>query len=185
MQRIPLAAVAASLAFLGTLAPANGQDTAPPPADDRINALIVFGDDPCPTSTANEITVCARKDESERYRIPEILRESQSPENDAWNNRVLAYETVLDSGTLSCSPAGAGGWTGCTGQMIQQAYAEKQTDASVRFSELIADERAKRLSTIDEDAAAQQERVEEAEQEYFDKNETADPATGGAETANP
>lgn len=168
MQRIPLAALAASLAFLGTVAPATGQDSASSSADDRINALIIYGDDPCPTSTTAEITVCARKDEAERYRIPEILRESQSPENDAWNNRVLAYEAVLDSGTLSCSPAGAGGWTGCTRQMIQQAYAEKQTDASVRFSELIADERAKRLSTIDETAAQQQQDVEAAEREYFE-----------------
>lgn len=180
MQRIPLAALATSLAFLATVAPATAQDAAPPSADDRINALIIFGDDPCPTSTADEITVCARKEEAERYRIPEILRESQSPQNDAWNNRVLAYETVLDSGTLSCSPAGAGGWTGCTRQMIQQAYAEKQSDASVRFSELISDERAKRLSTIDDQAADQQQRVEAAEREYFENR-----AAGAAETPKP
>ncbi len=185
MQRIPLAALAASLGFLGMLAPAGAQDAASPSADDRINALIIYGDDPCPTSTAAEITVCARKDEGERYRIPEILRESQSPQNDAWNNRVLAYETVLDSGTLSCSPAGAGGWTGCTRQMIQQAYAEKQTDASVRFSELIADERAKRLSTIDDTAAQQQQDVEAAEREYFERSRAGDAAPGEADAPKP
>lgn len=176
MQRIPLAALATSLAFLATVAPATGQDAASPSAEDRINALIIFGDDPCPTSTAQEITVCARKEESERYRIPEILRDVQSPQNDAWNNRVLAYEAVLDNGTLSCSPSGAGGWTGCTRQMIQQAYAEKQTDASVRFGELIADERAKRLATIDDAAAQQQQDVEAAEREYFEKRDAPAPA---------
>ena len=171
MQRLHLAVIASSLCFLSMSAPAaaqSGQDDVASSAGDSINALIVYGDDPCPVSTADQITVCARKDESERYRIPEILRNTQSPQNDAWNNRVLAYEAVLDSGTLSCSPAGAGGWTGCTQQMIQQAYAEKQSDASVRFGELIADERAKRLSTIDETAAAQQEQVEQAEREYFE-----------------
>lgn len=185
MQRIQIAVLATSLAFLATLAPATAQDAASTSGDDKINALIIYGDDPCPTSTADAITVCARKDEGERYRIPEILRDSQSPENDAWNNRVMAYETVLDSGTLSCSPAGAGGWTGCTRQMIQQAYAEKQTDASVRFSELIADERAKRLSTIDDTAADQQERVEAAEREYFEKRAAGDAASGEANAPKP
>jgi hypothetical protein len=113
--------------------------------------------------------VCARKDESERYRIPEPLRQSDSPENDAWNNRVLAYETVGKNGILSCSPVGGAGWTGCVDQMITTAYAEKETDESVRFSELIAEERARRLSTIDEEAAATQSRVEEAEREYEER----------------
>ena len=183
MQRIQLAAFATSLVFLATVAPATAQNAASPSSDDRINALIIYGDDPCPASTAAEITVCARKEEAERYRIPEILRESQSPQNDAWNNRVLAYEAVLDGGTLSCSPAGAGGWTGCTRQRIDQAYAEKKTDASVRFSELIADERAKRLSTIDDTAAVQQEEVEAAERQYFENRGAG--TSGSAEKPKP
>lgn len=153
----------AALASLGLVAaPVSAQET-DAQAEDRINQLIVFGDDPCPASTGGEITVCARKLESERYRIPEILRGLDSPQSEAWNNKVLAYEAVLDSGTLSCSPSGAGGWTGCTGQMIQQAYAEKRTDVSLRFSELIAEERAKRLAAIDETAAETQARVEAEE----------------------
>jgi hypothetical protein len=116
---------------------------------ETINALIVYGEDPCPVSTQDQITVCARKEESERYRIPEVLRGSASPQNEAWNNKVLAYETVFDTGTLSCSPTGPGGFTGCTQNMIDQAYAEKRTDASVRFAQLIEEERARRLATID------------------------------------
>ncbi|MBV1917770.1 MAG: hypothetical protein KUG65_06875 [Sphingomonadaceae bacterium] len=164
MSRIFYAAIAACLSLSATAMPAAAQTS-----EDKINQLIVFGEDPCPVSTADLITVCARKDETERFRIPEILRQSQSPENDAWNNRVLAYEAVLDSGTLSCSPSGPGGWTGCTRQMIQQAYAEKETDASLRFGELIAEQRAKRLATIDDEAEAQQEEVEAAEREYFEE----------------
>jgi len=158
--------VAAALLFgITTLAgPAAAQDTG-----ERVNQLIVYGDDPCPPSTGDQITVCARKDESERYRIPEVLRGTDSPENDAWNNRVLAYETVGKYGSLSCSPAGSGGWTGCLNQMIETAYAEKESDPSLRFSELIAEERAKRLSTIDEEAAATQARVEEAERAYEER----------------
>lgn len=166
MSRTNLLAAVLGLTFAaGAFAPsaATAQD-----GGETINALIVYGDDPCPVSTGDQITVCARKDESERYRIPEVLRESTSPQNEAWNNRVLAYETVFDSGTLSCSPTGPGGWTGCTQNMIDQAYAEKRTDASVRFAQLIEEERARRLETIDADAAATQADVEAAEKEYFE-----------------
>lgn len=135
-------------------------------AGERVNQLIVFGDDPCPPSAGEEITVCARKEEAERYRIPEALRGALSPESDAWNNRVIAYETVGKAGAQSCSPAGAGGWTGCSAQLIGKAYAEKASDPSLRFSEMIAAERAKRLSTIDAEAAETQARVEQAEREY-------------------
>ncbi len=147
---------------------------------ETINALIVYGEDPCPVSTGDQITVCARKDEAERFRIPEVLRESASPQNEAWNNRVLAYETVFDSGTLSCSPTGPGGWTGCTQNMIDQAIAEKRTDASVRFAQLIDQERARRLALIDEEARAAQLDVEAAEKQYFEDKGTKVPADQSA-----
>lgn len=161
MSRLSIAALAILPGALLFAAPALAKT-----GDEKVNQLIVYGDDPCPASTDSEITVCARKAESERYRIPENLRESASPQNDAWNNRVIAYETVGKTGTLSCSPVGAGGFTGCLGKFIDTAYAEKQADPSIRFSELIAAERARRLATIDEDAADTQARVEQAEKEY-------------------
>jgi hypothetical protein len=135
-------------------------------AEEKVNQLIIYGNDPCPPSSDNEITVCARKSEAERYRIPESLREPFSVQNDAWNNRVLAYEAVSKTGTMSCSPVGAGGFTGCLGKFIDTAYAEKRGDPNVRFSELIALERARRLATLDQDAAEMQARVEQAEKEY-------------------
>ncbi|HEX4846650.1 MAG TPA: hypothetical protein VFV30_00780 [Novosphingobium sp.] len=141
-------------------APAAAQEA---PAEPKMNMVIVYGNDKCPESNDDTITVCARKAESERYRIPEPLRTSSAPSNEAWNNRVLAYETVGRSGIASCSPAGAGGWTGCTDKLLDQAYGEKRTDPGIRFGQLIAEARAKRLETIDEDAAETQSRVEEVE----------------------
>lgn len=151
----------AALALAGAPAPAFAQD-----AGEKVNQLIVYGDDPCPASTGDEITVCARKAESERFRIPEPLRTSPAPQNDAWNNRVVAYETVGRTGAMSCSPTGPGGSTGCLQQLIDKAYAEKDSDPSVRFGDLIAAEREKRLATIDAEAAATQARVEQAEKDY-------------------
>lgn len=162
MRQFPLllAALGAGLSFA---APAAAQDAAGP---DRVNQLIIYGDDPCPESKGDEIVVCARKGEGERYRIPENLRVSNSPENRAWTDRVLAYETVGLTGTRSCSPTGAGGWTGCSNQLIDRAYGEKKEDPGIRFSELIAAERAKRLLAIEADAADTQTRVEALEKEY-------------------
>jgi len=166
MKRLIPAALLLSSAFA---APALAQADQPlvDPSGEKVNQLIVYGNDPCPKAASDdEITVCARKEEAERFRIPEALRQSGSPKNDAWNNKVVAYEMVGRGGALSCSPTGAGGWTGCAQQLINKAYAEKSIDPSIRFGELIAAERERRLSTIDADAAATQARVEQAERDY-------------------
>lgn len=161
-MRLIIAAPASLVAALTLAAPALAQG-APEP---KVNQLIVYGEDKCPVSADdNTITVCARKAEAERYRIPSALRESSSPQNEAWTNRVMAYERVGRTGTMSCTPVGAGGWTGCSGKLIEAAYAEKKGAPDVRFSELIAEERAKRLSTVDKEAAETQARVEVLEKE--------------------
>ncbi len=174
MLRLTLAVTALAATFSPAL-PALAQD-----ADERVNQLIVYGDDPCPQSSGSEITVCARKSEGERYRIPEPLRETSSPANAAWNSKVLAYETVGRTGTLSCSPVGAGGMTGCVSRLIDKAYAEKGLDPNIRFGQLIAEERARRLATIDTDAAETQARVEQLEREYEAKQRAQQDPDGQA-----
>lgn len=148
----------------------------------KVNQLIIYGNDACPVSSDDTITVCARKAEAERFRIPQILRQSNSPQNEAWNNKVLAYERVNRTGTMSCSPVGAGGWTGCSGQLINAAYAEKQSDESIRFGQLIAEERAKRLSTIDKDAAKTQSEVEKLEDQMEARRKAEEAAAAKAES---
>ena len=161
-------------------APAAAQDQ----AGEKVNQVIVYGDDPCPQSDDATITVCARMDESERYRIPESLRQSDDPANESWTDRVRSFETVGNFGALSCTPVGAGGDLGCTQKLIDAAYAEKRAGPSVRFSQLIEEERAKRLSDIDEEAAATQSRVEEIEKEYLERERKAQEAdTDGKSSA--
>ena len=171
-RALPLAAAIAAIAA----APAAAQED----AGDKVNMVIVYGDDVCPEPLAGEITVCARKAENERYRIPEDLRLSDSPQNTAWTQRVESYEMIGAFGTLSCDPAGAGGFTGCTQQMISAAYKDRAEASAVRFSQLIEAARAERLSTIDADAAAQQARVEQIEREYLDRleRERSEPLPG-------
>lgn len=166
MKRLLALSLLAAGSALAT--PAAAQDA----AGETVNMVIVYGDDACPPpSHPDEITVCARKNEGERYRIPEDLRTSDDPENVAWARRVESYEMVGSFGTLSCSPTGAGGFTGCTQEMLEAAYGEKENSSAVRFSQLIAAAREDRLSTIDADAADQQERVEQIEREYMERLE--------------
>lgn len=141
-------------------------DQAPGTASEKINTVIVYGSDPCPVSSGDEITVCARKAESERYRIPAPLRETPSSKSESWNQRVLAYETVGATGTNSCSPVGPGGITGCMQNVVNAAYAERKAATDVQFSRMIEEERQKRLATVDAEAAATQARVEQAEKDY-------------------
>lgn len=187
-----LLTTAAALAAIGfglTLGavPASAQEASA--GDEKVNQLIIYGDDPCPISSDHEITVCARKAESERYRIPEPLRGFDSPKADPWTNKVQAYETVGAFGNMSCSPIGPGGASGCAQKLIDKAYSEKANGSDVRFGELIAAEREKRLSTIDTQAAEDQKRVEEAEKAYFEQQRRqqaqADAAADAAKTDTP
>lgn len=113
----------------------------------------------------------ARLPEEDRYRIPSNLRYSDDPENTAWAQRVQSFETIGAFGAMSCSPSGAAGFTGCTQEMIDAAYEARRTGSTARFGQLIAEARAERLATIDEDAAAEQERVEAIEREYMERLE--------------
>ncbi len=136
-------------------------------ADEKVNQLIVYGNDPCPASTDDQITVCARKAEGERYRIPAPLRDNpNAASNQAWTERVKAYETVGATGTNSCSPVGGTGATGCLSRLINAAYAERKQSSDVQFGKLIRAEREKRLQSVDSDAAAEQARVESLEKAY-------------------
>ncbi|MFN3620875.1 MAG: hypothetical protein ACK4S7_11320 [Sphingorhabdus sp.] len=156
-----------SVACLGLMmsaqAPAQDAPTVQP-GDEKINQLIIYGDDKCPESTGDEIVVCARMGEADRYRIPSNLRgDPNDPRNQAMSERIKSYEYVAASGTMSCSPSGAGGFTGCGLAEINKAYAEKAQDPGITFGRLIAAERAKRMAGIDAEAAEVEERVQEFE----------------------
>jgi hypothetical protein len=172
--------LAAAIGLASSAVPAAAQEDT---GGEKVNQLIVYGDDPCPVST-EEITVCARKPEEERFRIPEPLRGVDSPRAEAWANKVEAYETVGAFGTLSCSPVGPGGSLGCTQQLIDRAYAEKKNGTDVRMGELISAERQKRLATIDATAAEEQARVEEAEATYFAQQKRQQAEKDAAEDAS-
>jgi hypothetical protein len=119
---ITLAATTAAAAGFAPLpAPADAQ------AQSNVAEIIVYGSDPCPRSTDDQVVVCARRPEAERYRIPEKLRPSGSrQETEAWARKSRVLETVGSTGINSCSPVGPGGYTGCLTQVISEARGQRQ-----------------------------------------------------------
>lgn len=156
----------AALALLAAASPVAAQS-----ANEKINMVIAYSADECPTAQPGEVVVCEILVEEERYRIPSNLRFSDDPANKSPARQVDEIKYVGDFGAMSCSPAGAGGFTGCTQKFIEAAYKDKAEEEGVRFGQLIEAARAERLSTIDADAAAEQERVESIEREYLQRLE--------------
>ncbi len=177
MSHLSRTALIAPFAALAFASPAAAQEN----SGERVNMVIAYDETECPEPTVEgEIVVCEILVEADRYRIPSNLRQSDSPENIARTRQIESIRYIGAFGTLSCDPAGAGGFTGCTEKFIDEAYAEREGAESVRFSQLIEEARQDRLSTIDGDAAAEQERVEQIEREYLERleRERAGPIPG-------
>lgn len=103
----------------------------PEPPPERITNLLVYGDDPCPQGEGDEIVVCARRPESERYRIPKKLREKPAVAGGpGWGSQVATMEeTQRNAGPMGCSAIG-GMNTGCFGQMMARWFAERRMQES-------------------------------------------------------
>lgn len=164
---ISAASAALAAAFIAAPAPVMAQG----PAGERVNMVIAFSEDECPEAQGQEIVVCEILVEEERYRIPSNLRFSESPGNVAWSQRVDKIRYVGDFGTMSCSPAGAGGFTGCTQKFVEAWAKDRSEGEAIRFGRLIDQARQDRLGEIDEDAALEQSRVEMIEREYMERLE--------------
>ena len=146
----------------GVAVPGAAQATAGPD-DVRVNQLIVYGDDPCPQSTGDEIIVCARLPEDDRFRIPPDLRENPNdPASNSWANRALELSYAGRTGTESCSTVGGGGFTGCFNQIVQQARAERRGGGEwSRMIEEARDARARQINEAEaEDTEAERDEPE-------------------------
>ena len=111
-----------SLSFAATLFAAVVALPATPASAQIGNRLItVFGNDPCPRDE-----ICVRAPENERYRIPKELRgESGEAAAARWGERAKSLEYAGASGTMSCTPVGSGGASGCFRELVRKAREEK------------------------------------------------------------
>ncbi|MEP6786575.1 MAG: hypothetical protein ABI898_12675 [Sphingomonadales bacterium] len=120
-----------ALVLLAAVTPARAQNKSPPQIT---RTATVFGNDPCPKAVEDEIVVCGRLPESERYRIPKAFR--QKPREDSgpgasWSSRVETLEAAQRY-TMpgSCTVNGSFGQTGCTQAMIRQWFLERRAAAA-------------------------------------------------------
>ncbi len=128
MRKITTLVSAAAMAIAG------GYSTLPAPAlaqaQPNVAEIIVYGTDPCPRSTDDQVVVCARRPEAERYRIPPTMRPSGTPQQiESWARKSQSLTTVGATGINSCSPVGPAGYTGCLMQVIQEAKGERKQQA--------------------------------------------------------
>lgn len=129
------ALILAPLLFLGSVAHAEEQaEAVPDPTPETYRMLVVYGDDPCPRSETDDIVVCAREPESERYRLPKRFRD-QKPEaaKESWTNTAQSLEMVSKEGLPnSCSVIGSNGQSGCFRQFARIMREQRQADARER-----------------------------------------------------
>lgn len=93
--------------------------------------IIVYGTDPCPRTTDDDVVVCYRRPEAERYRIPDNLRSSGTrQQGQAWTRQADVLARAGATGVNSCSAVGPAGYTGCSQQEINQAFRELQEEAA-------------------------------------------------------
>jgi hypothetical protein len=115
MRKLLIASLAASGAIgvvPAAVQPALAQQS------DRI--IDIYGNDRCPSSGGQGIVVCHRHPETERYRIPKDLRESEPAPQAAGGNAGAMSAVASTGGTgvqvNSCNSIGAGVGAGCTKQ---------------------------------------------------------------------
>jgi len=98
-------------------------------AQARSAEIIVYGTDPCPRAADDQIVVCSRRPEAERFRIPPKLRSSGSPQKrNSWVNQSRVFSRQGMIGPQSCSAVGPAGYTGCALQEIHDAASARASD---------------------------------------------------------
>lgn len=123
-MRKPLLAAA----FLSVILPV--PFAAPALAQQADRVLVIFGNDKCPTNASGEqIVVCSRRPEGERYRIPKEMRTPIiiTPENQSWAAKANdTLDAGAGSGVGSCTTSGPGGNIGCWAQQMRAAKRQRQ-----------------------------------------------------------
>ena len=126
MNKLMLSAAGVAVAIAAGLAlpaPALAQEP-------TTGEILVYGTDPCPRSTDDAVVICRRLPETMRYRLPENMRTSGTPQQrNSWANKSQSLKTVGNTGTGSCSAVGPGGHTGCLIQSIRQAREQSRQQA--------------------------------------------------------
>ncbi len=127
---VGLAIAAMAVPIAAHAKPPTAQPVTGIPDGSKTISIIVYGQDPCPPGKGDEIVVCARQPESERYRIPKRFREKKqdSAPNNSWANKVRGTEDASRTAAGlpdTCSAVGTGGQSGCYSHFLTQMNQER------------------------------------------------------------
>lgn len=121
LMKLALLSLAGLIALAAPALPAQAQ---------KNSVIVVYGDDECPKAKEGEdIIVCARRPESERYRVPKRFRNQEvgpGQANESWAVRSEALNEASPVGISKCSTIGPAGWTGCYAQFMREAQAARR-----------------------------------------------------------
>lgn len=103
-------------------------------ARQRVRSVIIFGDEACPPAAdPDEIVVCSRRPEEEKYRLPPGARDEavKNRRNRSWAARASELNT-LGKTVNTCTAVGPGGASGCPQEELRRAAEEKRAAAAER-----------------------------------------------------
>lgn len=133
-----LPVAAQDMTMWDALSPEDQQKINAEAPSERIISLVVYGEDKCPQGKADEIVICARKPENERYRLPKRFRDQKKQQfaNSAWGTKVADLERTTSTGIpTSCTTSGSNGISGCYHQFIMDAIAEREQRKHVKYDD--------------------------------------------------
>src|SRR5688500_7123619 len=93
----------AGLIFVGSAAAAQSLSSVD---QNGIRRMVVYGTDPCPPSAGDEVVICARRPDRDRYRVPERFREPDelTGEQETWTYRAEPPELAGAAGNHVSPP---------------------------------------------------------------------------------
>ncbi|GEB89353.1 hypothetical protein ZMO02_09900 [Zymomonas mobilis subsp. pomaceae] len=105
---------------------------------EKVQSLVIYGNDLCPKGKGDEIIICARRPENERYRLPKRFRDQQKQKfsNGAWSTKVADLERTTSIGLpTSCTTSNSNGLSGCYHQFIMDARAEREQRKKAEYGD--------------------------------------------------
>lgn len=121
MSKMLMALGAPAVAIFAMATPASAQS--------QQLEVVVYGDDPCPRASEDEVVVCRRRPEEDRYRIPQEFRSTPpatDPARQSWAERVQYLDSQNVTGIRECTAIGPAGGEGCLQEEINRSTARRE-----------------------------------------------------------
>lgn len=133
-------AIALGSVAVPTFAQTIGKPADPVQEQRRIINVVVYGDDDCPVAKApDEVVVCSRRPETEKFRLPPAVRSQTQRPEEGGGSRALAIDQIGRAGPDSCTAVGPAGASGCARSEFMRNKSVRRADRDEIESEATPD----------------------------------------------